>query len=374
MRITKLQREQCLSILRDLAYAADEDAYRHNMDRLLDLGCEKVSEYLKESWEPIRHEWVEGLRAQHLTLGESANNGLESINAKIKSLCTKDASLQRCFADFRSFISSMRIECRHRALTDFSKKPTIPVPAELVPYSGFLTPFAFQFVMAQYDKSLHAQFTARSEDYFIFEIQESSIFATPASCGCRAYCTKRLPCQHILYVRRWLGLSFDETVLDSRWTRSTYMTYCNSNQTEVAVATSSISHVDESARVQGISKLSLTANSQKSQNLAVASEPVPGVSQLSQAVKSQNLTVVSAPVQGVSQLSQAVKSQNLTVVSTPEQGISQLSQAAKYRKSLNLTDNIASLCCEPEMRIFEQRCKVLQQLHDSWSKGLEVLN
>ena len=304
MGITSSQCEQCLSVLQDLAYSANEDAYNRNMERLLALECEKVNEYVKESWEPIRHEWVEGLKAEHLTFGESTNNPLESIDAKIKSVCLQQACLLRFFVDFRSSISSMRIERRQRALVDFSKKPTTPVPAEMVPYLGFLTPFAFDFVMTQYDKSLHAEFTARSEDNFIFKSYDDTVSTTPENCGCIAFCTKRLPCQHMLYVRRWLGLSFDETVMDSRWTRLTYMTQCNSIQTEAALTTKSIGHVDESG---------------------------------------------------------------------PVQGISQLSQADKYRKSLNLTDSIASLCCEREIGIFERRCRVLQQLCDLWSKGVEVL-
>ena len=301
MGITSSQREQCLSILQDLAYAADEDAFNREMDRLLALGCENVSKFIEESWEPIRHEWVEGLMADHPMLGECTINGLESINAKMKNVCTEHTSLQQFFTDFRCFVSSARLEITHRALMTSAKRPTAPVPAEMVPYMGFLTPFAFHFVMQQYSRSLSVQFTECSEDNFLFESDDRTVSTTSTSCGCRAYCSKRLPCQHVLYVRRWLGLSFDEKLLDSRWTRLTYTTNCNSLQNEEELAGSSISHVDESAAVTGTIKLPL---------------------------------------------------------------------AAKYR---NLTDNIASLHCEPGTTVFKKRCEILQQLYDSWRKGVEVL-
>jgi len=97
MGIISSQRHQCLSILQDLVYAADEDAFKRIMDWLLALGFERVSKYVKESWEPIRQEWVEGLKAQRLTFGENTNNRLESVNAKIKSVCTRHACLQEFF-------------------------------------------------------------------------------------------------------------------------------------------------------------------------------------------------------------------------------------------------------------------------------------
>lgn len=304
MGITSSQRKQCLSILEDLAYSADEDAYNSNMDRLLAFGCEKVNEYVRESWEPIRDEWVEGLKAEHLTFGESSNNPLEGINAKIKSICSKDASLQQFFFDFRSFISSLHTERQYRALMICTKIPTTPVPDEMVPYLEFLTPFTFDFVMTQYNKSLSAQCTACIEETFIFISHGSTVSTTPTSCSCVTYCSKWLPCQHLLYVRRCLDLGFDEAVLDSRWSRFGYMKHCNSLQNEGESAAASVSHVDESV---------------------------------------------------------------------PVKGIRELSQAAKYRKTLNLADSIASLCCEAGMTIFQQRCEILQKLHDSWSKGEEVL-
>src|SRR6218665_23152 len=179
MAITSEQRDQCLSILQALAYAPDEDAYNSNMARLLAVGCDKVSKYFQESWHPIRHEWVAGLKAQHLTLGDTTNNRSESINAKIKSVCVKNTCLQRFFADFQSYLSSMCGEHRHRALVSFDKIPTNPVPPELRPYFDFLTLYAFDFVMSQHSQSLTAQFTTRSEDSFTFTSSQCTVSTAP---------------------------------------------------------------------------------------------------------------------------------------------------------------------------------------------------
>lgn len=142
-------------------------------------------------------------------------------------------SMNACsnFFYFRSFLSSMRIEGRHRALMIYTKRPTAVVATEMAPYLEFLTPYAFRTVTAQYSKSLNVQFTARTEESFIFNSHGSTISTTAGSCGCRTYCSKRLPCQHLLYyVRHCLGLGFDEAVVDSRWSRFSYMTHCNSLQ------------------------------------------------------------------------------------------------------------------------------------------------
>lgn len=247
MGITSEQRDQCLCILQALAYASDEDAYNRNMDRLFAVGCEKVNKYFKECWDPIRHEWVAGLKERHLTLGDTTNNRLESINAKIKSVCSANACLQNFFKDFHTYLASMRTERRHRALMSFIKIPTNPVPVELVPYFEFLTPFAFGFVMSEHSKSLTVQFTARSDDTFSFTSHDSIVSTTPTSCECRLYRSKGLPCKHILYVRRWLGLTFDETVMDGRWSRVSHMAHCDSLSNEGQSVTVSVSHVQKAA-------------------------------------------------------------------------------------------------------------------------------
>jgi len=346
MGITSSQREECLTILQALAYAADEEAYQRHMDQLVALGYEKVIKYVKDSWEPIRDEWVEGLKAKKLTFGERTNNRLESINAKIKSVCTKHACLQRFFVDFRCFLSSMRLERRHRALmtftkkrtTDvpaelvpylelltrfrcflssmrlerrhralmtFTKKRTTDVPAELVPYLELLTRFAFKFVKAQYKKSLTAEVPARCGDDFIFKVSGSTVRTTTASCDCRAYSSRRLPCQHVLYIRHLLALPFDETVVDIRWTRANYMAHYRSLELEGPSFNAAIRRVEETSHVTGRRTLS---------------------------------------------------------------------HVGKYKKSRLLTDSLACLCSEPGMTIFKQRCEILQQLYDSWSKGVEVLS
>jgi len=153
-------------------------------------------------------------------------------------------------------------EHRHRALMSFDTMPTNPVPPELRPYFKFLTPHAFDFVMSQHSKSLTAQFTACSEDTFTFTSHHCTISTTPDSCGYRVFRSKGLPCKHILYVRRWLDLAFDETLIDRGWSRLTHMTHCNSLLNAGTVANVSISQV-LSRSVKGCSILSQTEKYKK---------------------------------------------------------------------------------------------------------------
>ena len=52
-------------------------------------GLTTVLTYYDDNWHPIREEWVECFKNMAFTLGERTNNRLESINAKVKSVCAR---------------------------------------------------------------------------------------------------------------------------------------------------------------------------------------------------------------------------------------------------------------------------------------------
>jgi len=315
MLISGSERDACIAVLRDMVYASDEAMYNCCMERLESIGCNSVLEYVQSYWHEIRSQWVEGLKEQHLTLGESTVQRLESVGAKMKSVCCEIASLQQFFMEFRTFLASMRAERTHRAMMMLTRKPTAAVPEDLLPYRDYLTPYAFRMVHQQYTESLSLCTCSDVDDdidTFVFTSATGTDTTRLGCCSCRIYTSTKLPCKHLLYVRRLREVEFDESVFDSRWKRADYLHHCQLNPSD-----------GDSADLE---LLEMKGDEDDS----------PGCTGKK---KSEQRSV---------------------------------QQAEKYRKARHMTDQLASLCAKPGMTVFTSRMKLLQQLYESWSKGTDV--
>jgi zinc finger SWIM domain-containing protein 3 len=89
MGIRASQRDLCLDILQQIVYSKSQDEYDQKVELLMATGLESVCTYFRNSWDPIKEEFVECFKGRALTLGNRTNNRLESINEKIKSVCSK---------------------------------------------------------------------------------------------------------------------------------------------------------------------------------------------------------------------------------------------------------------------------------------------
>ena len=312
MLISGSERDTCLAILKDMAYSSDEAMYNLNMERLEAVGCSPVLDYIRSTWHDIRSEWVEGLKEQHLTFGETTVQRLESVSAKMKGVCSEVASLQQFFMEFRGFLVTMRAERTHRAMMMLTRKPTTAMPEDLLPYQDCLTPYAFRMVQQQHADSLSIGSCSEVDenvDMFVFASATGTDMTRLGCCSCRIYTSRRLPCKHLLYVRRLRGVEFDETVFDSRWKRADYVSHCQLNLAD-----------GESVDVDLLDTKSDEEESSGTQK----GQP------------------------------------------------SSVEQAEKYRKARHMTNQIASLCAKPGMTTYMSRLKLLQNLYSSWSKGIEV--
>ena len=92
---------------------------------LIATNLQPVMNYYNINWHIIGHEWVEAYKSFSFTLGERTNNRLESINGKIKSVCSRYASLSRFFDQFMSLMETLRNERNHDAIMVLVKKPII---------------------------------------------------------------------------------------------------------------------------------------------------------------------------------------------------------------------------------------------------------
>ena len=91
------ERDYSLEIITKLAYSRSEEEYEKHYATLLETAPKSVVNYYNANWHVIKHEWVECFKSAFVTFGERTNNRLESINSKVKSVCSKFASLSRFF-------------------------------------------------------------------------------------------------------------------------------------------------------------------------------------------------------------------------------------------------------------------------------------
>jgi len=91
MGITPSQREACLKLFTELVYARGHTQYEQAREKLHNTKLTSVVSYFEKNWHSIKDEWVQG---------ERTNNRLESINAKIKSVCTRFATLDQFLTSF----------------------------------------------------------------------------------------------------------------------------------------------------------------------------------------------------------------------------------------------------------------------------------
>lgn len=61
-------------ILQKLCYSQKVAQYQETYKDLQDTSCTKMLEYFDRNWHPIHSEWVEGLKHQATTFGNSTNN------------------------------------------------------------------------------------------------------------------------------------------------------------------------------------------------------------------------------------------------------------------------------------------------------------
>ena len=80
----------------------------------------------------------------------STNDGLGSINRKLKQVIDRHSSLEEFFKHF-IILSALRIESDHKAAMVFQKVTVHPFPADSQEsnYSKLLTPYALAFVIKQ---------------------------------------------------------------------------------------------------------------------------------------------------------------------------------------------------------------------------------
>ena len=198
--------DHALELMTKLAYSKSEAEYGIHYQSLLQSGLKSVINYYNSNWHPVRYEWVEYYKGVNFTLGENTNNRLESINAKVKSVCSKYVSLSKFFDQFFAVLTCLRNESDHATLMAMVKKrvTTLSDNSPNEQYARLLTPYALKFVCKQLELRKKVTFT---EDGAV-KCSEGTLSVTAESCQCKFWRSMHLPCRHIFAVREQKALPF----------------------------------------------------------------------------------------------------------------------------------------------------------------------
>ena len=122
MGITSAERFRCLKIIQLIAYSKTPEDYTKKLEMLKMTKLDSVISYFMENWDPIKNQWVFAFKDSHMNLGQTTNNRLESTFKKLKSVCSKYASLMQFFLEFFTFLGAIRNDINHYLLMTLSRK------------------------------------------------------------------------------------------------------------------------------------------------------------------------------------------------------------------------------------------------------------
>ena len=208
-----------------MAHSKTATEYHKALDELKSSNMKSVIEYLLQNWDPIKDQWVACFKDKAFNLGETTNNRLESTFSKIKSVCSRYASLMQFFSEFFCVLKSLREQRNHHYLMAITRKKTEfeNLDKDLQLFCNYVTPYAFKFVreQLQYSSKVKVLKQQNGNEFSLSaanNIQEPHK-ATPSCCDCSFFSSMGLPCKHILKVRSLLDIpAFCQSLVHERWT------------------------------------------------------------------------------------------------------------------------------------------------------------
>ena len=213
-------RDHALEILTKLAYSSSADEYNKHYLELQGCGLRSVIAYYNTNWHPIRQQWVECFKGANFTAGERTNNRLESINAKIKSVCSKYASLSTFFEQFSAVLACLRNERDHTTLMAMAKKrvTTFEADSPEEEFAKLLTPYAAHYVQKQIELRKSIKIAADDGVNCTVSSSNGTLSVTTELCQCSFSQSMQLPCRHMFAVREKRNMPlFSEISVAQRW-------------------------------------------------------------------------------------------------------------------------------------------------------------
>ena len=219
MGISSGEKATVLAHIQELTYSASEVEYMKKYEEMCLSMSPRVKNYFDVNWHHIREQWVEGLKSNQMNLGVRTNNRIESFFSHLKKSLIQRGSLQELIERYMLCLSTLRSERSHRLLQALSKVPCQPVSPEEEPYRKFVTPYCFRMIQDQLKTSYKVDVLAENT----VQSSHGTRDVTATDCQCSFLTTMRIPCKHILAIRRFNNLdTFCPEIVNIRWTAQYY--------------------------------------------------------------------------------------------------------------------------------------------------------
>ncbi|CAH8584008.1 unnamed protein product [Schistosoma intercalatum] len=174
--------------------------------RIINRRDRLIGQYLSRFWMPRKTMWARAFYGHVLTLGNSTNNRVESLNRQIKRYVRKSDSLYKCMykALKWSEMTSTRRSIEDQVIAGRSYKYN--VPQRLIPLLNILTPFARSKVLYELKQMRFVYVKYESGDwlFMVDRGQHHEVDISICQCNCSTFMMCRYPCRHMLlaYVKR----------------------------------------------------------------------------------------------------------------------------------------------------------------------------
>ena len=239
----------CLELIQKMAHSSSEAEYNSLYAQFQCDAPTEVVTYFNANWNPIKSEWVLGLKFGGGSFLNSTNNRLESINGKLKQVISKHSSLEEFVKHFFIILTALRTERDHRTAVMFQKVKVHPFPANSPEseYTKLLTSYASAFVLKQLKLAEKVKQIEGSGEQFTIETSEGQKSVSLSDCNCVFHTSMSLPCRHMFALRKKLNQPlFDANLCDKHWTsayyRATQRLFSHSSTQPSLVMTASKKH------------------------------------------------------------------------------------------------------------------------------------
>lgn len=224
LKVLKLDHEErcrCFKLLRELAYAKWESRYNSVYDRFISSAPSSVIEYFNINWHNNRDEWTLFGIAE-VNYGSVTNNLVESTNKQIKTLCNRFSTLCEFAINFFELVRSSKQETSLLCAVDGLRKLNINhhLDESFNDYAAILTKIAVKQLTEEVKKLKNIKVIESCDNQKTCKILVNDHPHTSSATDCICYFRRswKLPCAHILTVRKYFNLClFCPELCDRKW-------------------------------------------------------------------------------------------------------------------------------------------------------------
>lgn len=171
------------------------------------------------------HEWVY-YEMMASNFNNCTNNRLECVNGKIKFNIETPQYFVGFIESIFTYVEGSQYEKDVVAANTVMKRSTLSLKLPLQEYANKLTPYAFAYAKRQYlDMTNVIPQGCRVLESGAYELKAAgrTKICSADSCSCTEFHSMKLPCKHILLIRKKEKKPlFDSSLFSERWSKEYY--------------------------------------------------------------------------------------------------------------------------------------------------------